>query len=138
VLQNENPKRKEDDLLPDLSLQRRPEEDTERLLRNRKDSNRNQPTYEGVKHLQIQTTAQEFIDQKPLIQTATNASTIPGLIGSLQVISAQSTKANAAMNAPLIQEVIQEVRKQNNSNTSKINRRMRKGESESRKSLKQI
>ena len=86
-------------------------------------------------------------DVKPNVQTSTNLQGQAGnnrnLIapGQIKVVSSQSTKA--AAKTPLITTQLQadlnnSVRATNQSNTSGLGRRMRKGESESRKSLKHL
>jgi hypothetical protein len=101
-----------------------------------------------MKNLQIKTNPHEFIDMKQTnVQTSTNlqaqAQGNRGLIGpgQIKVVSSQSTKA--AAKTPLITTQLQadlnnSVRATNQSNTSGLGRRMRKGESESRKSLKHL
>jgi hypothetical protein len=82
------------------------------------------------------------------VQTATNliatgsvaGKNLIGPPGSIKVVTSQSTKA---AKTPLITTQLQadlsnSVRATNQSNTSGLGRRMRKGESESRKSLKNL
>lgn len=94
-----------------------------------------------MKNLQIKTNPHEFMDMKQTnVQTSTNlqaqAQGNRGLIGpgQIKVVSSQSTKA--AAKTPLITTQLQadlnnSVRATNQSNTSGLGRRMRKGESES-------